>query len=159
MSLDRIKQQYTSLQGKFAHIRPPHEFFDVRRFSKPANFGEIQQRASYNLSYFQANYISIVLLLSVYALLTNFLLMFVLVFSIGGVYFISSLNGEDLETPFGKLTTSQLYTGLLIVSLPLGFLASPISTMIWLIGASSVSVGAHASLMEKPIETVFEETV
>lgn len=77
----------------------------------------------------------------------------------GGIYGISLLNGEDLVLPFTRLTTSQLYTGLLVVAVPLGFLASPISTMMWLIGSSAVTVLGHASFMEKPIETVFEETV
>ena len=91
--------------------------------------------------------------------MTNLLLLFVTAFVIGGVYGISRLNGEDLVIPFGRYNTSQLYTGLLIVAIPLGFLASPISTMMWLIGSSSVTVLTHASLMEKPIETVFEEEV
>ena len=38
-------------------------------------------------------------------------------------------------------------------------MASPISTMMWLIGSDGVTVGAHAALMEKPIETVFEGSV
>ena len=33
------------------------------------------------------------------------------------------------------------------------------SAVMWLIGSSGVTVGAHAALMEKPIETVFEEEV
>ncbi|MCP8716380.1 MAG: hypothetical protein M5E90_03060 [Asgard group archaeon] len=111
------------------------------------------------MGYFSANYITIVLALSVYALVTNFLLLFVTVFVLGGIYGINKLNGEDLVLPVGRFNTSQLYTGLLIVAVPLGFLASPISTMMWLIGSSAVTVGAHASLMEKPIETVFEEEV
>lgn len=77
----------------------------------------------------------------------------------GGIYGINYLKGEDLVLPIGRFNTSQLYTGLLIVAIPLGFLASPISTMMWLIGSSGVSVLSHASLMEKPIETVFEEEV
>ncbi|GME75198.1 unnamed protein product [Ambrosiozyma monospora] len=159
LSIEAIRNQYSSLQTKFQNIRTPQEFFDVRRVSKPQNFGEIQQRVSYNLGYFQANYIAIVLLLSVYALLTNWLLMFVLLFSAGGVYTITKLNGEDLRLPFGTLSTSQLYTGLLCIAIPLGFLASPISTMMWLIGSSVVTIFSHASFMEKPIETVFEEEV
>lgn len=99
----------------------------------------------------------IVSVLSVYSLLTNLLLLFVLLFVIGGIFGISKLQGGDLELPFLRLTTSQLYTGLLIVSLPLGFLASPISTLMWLIGASSVTVLSHASFLEKPVETAFEE--
>jgi len=109
------------------------------------------------LGYFSANYLTFVACLSIYALVTNLLLLFVLGFGILGVWAINRLNGEDLVTPFGRLNTSQLYTGLLIVTVPLGFLASPVSTLMWLIGLSIVGVGAHASFMEKPIETVFED--
>lgn len=90
-------------------------------------------------------------------MITNLLLLFVTVFLIAGVFAINKLNGEDLVLPFARFNTSQLYTGLMVVSIPLGFLASPISTMMWLIGSSSVTVLSHATLMEKPIETVFEE--
>ncbi|EMG45492.1 YIP3 Prenylated Rab acceptor 1 [Candida maltosa Xu316] len=158
-NLDRIKSDLSSVQTTISKLRPPQEFFDFRRISKPANFGEIQQRVGFNLGYFSANYIAIVLALSVYALVTNFLLLFVTVFVLGGIFGINKLNGEDLVLPVGRFTTSQLYTGLLIVAVPLGFLASPISTMMWLIGSSAVTVGSHAALMEKPIETVFEEEV
>ncbi|RLP61934.1 hypothetical protein L150_00624 [Candida albicans Ca529L] len=156
-NLERIKSDFSSVQSTISKLRPPQEFFDFRRLSKPANFGEIQQRVGYNLGYFSANYITIVLGLSIYALITNFLLLFVTIFVLGGIYGINKLNGEDLVLPVGRFNTSQLYTGLLIVAVPLGFLASPISTMMWLIGSSGVTVGAHAALMEKPIETVFEE--
>lgn len=113
----------------------------------------------WNLSYFQSNYIAVILLLSVYALVTNGLLLFVLLFTGAGLYGIGKLNGETLNLPFGTVTPSQLYTGLLIISLPLAFMASPISTMMWLIGSSAVTTLSHAALMEKPIETVFEEQV
>ncbi|CAH2448366.1 Putative protein involved in ER to Golgi transport [Komagataella phaffii CBS 7435] len=159
MSVDRVRQEAQNISNKFANMKPPQEFFDFRRVSKPANFGEVQQRVAYNLGYFQANYIAIVALLSTYSLLTNLLLLFVIVFTIAGVYGIAALQGQELELGFTRLNTSQLYTGLFIVAVPLGFLASPISTLLWLIGASSVTVLSHASLMEKPIETVFEEAV
>lgn len=70
---------------------------------------------------------------------------------------IGKLEGQDLATPFGTFKTTQLYTGLVCIALPLGFLASPITSMLWLVGASSVTVLGHAALMEKPIETVFDE--
>lgn len=158
-SMERIRNDVSSLQTTISKIRPPQEFFDYRRLSKPANFGEIQSRVGYNLGYFQANYIAIVSLLSVYALVTNLLLLFVIFVVAGGIYGISKLDGHDLVLPVGRFNTSQLYTGLLVVAVPLGFLASPISTMMWLIGSSAVSVLSHASFMEKPIETVFEEEV
>lgn len=96
-------------------------------------------------------------LLSLYTLLTNLLLLFVIALVFFGIVGINKLEGQDLVTPFGTLKTTQLYTALICVSVPLGFLASPISTMLWLIGASAVTVFGHASLMEKPIESVFEE--
>ncbi|KAI5951173.1 hypothetical protein KGF54_004247 [Candida jiufengensis] len=159
LNIDRLKSDFSSIQQALSKLRPPQEFFDFRRISKPSNFGEIQQRISYNLGYFSSNYLAIVLCLSIYALVTNLLLLFVLGFVILGVFGINKLGGEDLVTPFGRLNTSQLYTGLLIVAIPLGFLASPVSTLMWLIGSSIVGVGAHSALMEKPIETVFEEEV
>ena len=129
----------------------------MKKVSKPQNFGELQARVSYNLRHFSTNYGLIVGMLSIYTLLTNLLLLFVIVFVFAGLYGINKLEGQDLNLPFGVLKTSQLYTALLCVAIPLGFLASPISTLMWLIGASAVSVLGHASFIEKPIETVFEE--
>jgi hypothetical protein len=158
-SVDNMKENFQSLQSKFSSLRPPQEFFDVRHFSKPANFSELQQRVSFNLHYYQSNYITIIALLSVYALITNVLLMFVILLVGGGLFAINKLKGEDLVLPIGTVTSSQLYTVLFIVAVPMGFLASPISTMMWLVGSSCVCVFSHASFMEKPIETVFEEQV
>mmetsp|Transcript_4077 Transcript_4077/g.3996 ORF Transcript_4077/g.3996 Transcript_4077/m.3996 type:complete len:176 (-) Transcript_4077:53-580(-) len=158
-SLDRMKNNVGQLKSSISKLRPPQEFFDFRRLSKPANFGEVQSRVSYNLGYFSANYLAVVSILSIYALVTNLLLLFVILFVGGGLFAINKLQGEDLVLPVGRFNTSQLYTGLMIVAVPLGFLASPISTMMWLIGSSGVSVLSHASFMEKPIETVFEDQV
>lgn len=71
------------------------------------------------------------------------------------MYGIGLLQGNDLNLGFTTLTTSQLYTGLLIIALPLGFIASPLSTILWLIGASGVTILGHAAFMEKPIESAF----
>jgi hypothetical protein len=39
----------------------------------------------------------------------------------------------------------------------LGFIASPFSTVLWLIGASGFTILGHASFMDKPIENAFSE--
>ena len=156
-SLENIQSQLRSAKNKLSAIRPPQEFFNVRSISKPADFSDLQSRISYNLGYYSTNYALIVGSLSVYALLTNLLLLFVILFLFLGFMVISKLEGQPLVTPFGSFNTSQLYTGLLCVAVPLGFLASPVSTMLWLIGASVMSVFTHAAFMEKPIETVFDE--
>lgn len=159
LSMERLRNDVSSLQTRVSKLKPPQEFFDIRRLSKPADFGEVQSRVGYNLGYYQANYILIVSALSIYALVTNLLLLFLIVFAVLGLLGISRLGGEDLVLPIGRFPPSQLYMGLGIVSLVLGILASPISTLMWLIGSLSVCVFTHAAFMEKPIETVFEEEV
>lgn len=85
------------LANRFANLRPLSEFFDFKRISKPANFGEVQSRVGYNLSYFSSNYAVVFAMLSIYSLLTNWLLMFVIVLVVGGMWGIGKLAGRDLE--------------------------------------------------------------
>lgn len=162
------------LSGRFSNLRPISEFFDFKRLSKPANFGEVQSRVNYNLSHFSSNYAVVFVMLSLYALLTNWLLMFDIILVVFGMWFIGKLDGRDLEIGSFKATSSQLYTGLLVVSIPLGLIASPISTLLWLIGAAGTTiivsrapfldydwyavtnhVQGHASFMDKPIDEAF----
>lgn len=153
INLDRLRTE--RLSTRLSNLRGVTEFFDFKRISRPAGVGELQTRASYNLSYFASNYAIIIAMLSIYSLLTNLLLLFVLVFAVGGVYGISFLEGRDLQLGVARLSTGQMYAGLAIVGIPLGIYASPLSTILWLIGASGVSIGAHASLMERPVESSF----
>jgi len=46
---------------------------------------------------------------------------------------------------------------LLVISVPLGLYSGPFSAMLWLIGASSVTILGHASFLDKPIENAFGE--
>lgn len=146
-----------SLGTRFANLKPVSEFLDLKRLSKPANFADVQSRINYNLSYFSSNYAVVFVMLSIYSLLTNLLLLFVIILVVGGMWGIGKLDGRDLDIGVLKASSSQLYTGLLIVSVPLGIWASPISTVLWLIGASGVSILGHASFMDRPIENAFSE--
>ena len=143
------------LSSRFSNLRPISEFFDVKRLSKPANFGEVQSRVNYNLSHFSSNYAVVFAMLSIYALLTNWLLLFDIIFVIAGMYLIGRLDGRDLEIGNFRATSSQLYTGLVVIAVPLGLIASPFSTLLWLIGASGVVILGHASFMDKPIDEAF----
>jgi len=144
-----------SIAARFANLKPISEFLDLKRLSKPANFGEVQSRVNYNLSYFSSNYAVIFLMLSIYSLLTHVLLLFVIILVVGGMWGIGKLEGRDLDIGVLRATSSQLYTALLVVSVPLGILASPVSAILWLIGASGVSILGHASFMDKPIDEAF----
>lgn len=85
------------LANRFSNLRPLSEFFDIKRISKPENFGEAQSRVGYNLSYFSSNYAAVFLMLSIYSLLNNMLLLFVILLVIGGMWGIGKLGGADLE--------------------------------------------------------------
>ncbi|KAL1972400.1 hypothetical protein VTN31DRAFT_6814 [Thermomyces dupontii] len=146
-----------SFGSRLSNLRPISEFLDVKRLSKPANFAEVQSRLNYNLSYFASNYIVVFCMLSIYSLLTNWLLLFVIILVTGGLYGIGKLKGRDLDIGIFRATSSQLYTALLIVAVPLGLWASPFATVLWLIGATGVTVLGHAALMEKPIEDAFSQ--
>lgn len=155
---DRLSEARSqSIATRFANLKPLSEFCDFRRLSKPANFGETQSRINYNLAYFSSNYVVVFIMLSIYSLLTNMILLFVILLVIGGMWGIGKLGGNDLDVGFVKATTSQLYTALLCITVPLGIWASPITTALWLIGASAVSILGHASFMDKPIESAFSE--
>lgn len=146
-----------SITSRFANIRPLSEFFDFKRLSKPANFSEAQTRASYNLAYFSSNYAVVFTMLSIYALLTNPRLLFVIFLVVGGMYGIGKLQGNDLDVGFVRATTSQLYTALVCVSVPLAWMSSPFNTFLWVVGASGVTILGHAAFMDKPIESAFSE--
>ena len=146
-----------SLAQRFTNLRPISEFFDFKRLSKPANFAAVQSRVNYNLGYFSSNYAALFLMLTIYSLITNLLLLFVIIFVVIGMYLIGRLQGADLDLGFAKFTTSQLYTGLLIISVPLAIVASPFRTVLWLIGAAGTTILGHAAFMDKPIESAFSE--
>ncbi|KAF2474610.1 prenylated rab acceptor 1, partial [Lindgomyces ingoldianus] len=140
-----------SISSRFANLKPISEFLDFKRISKPANFSEVQSRINYNLGYFSSNYAVVFCMLSIYSLLTNLMLLFVIFLVVGGMYGIGKLQGNDLELGSWRATTSQLYTTLLVIAIPLGFWASPFATVLWLIGASGVTILGHAAFLDKPI--------
>jgi len=146
-----------SISSRFANLRPIGEFFDFKRVSKPANFGEAQGRINYNLSYFSSNYAAVFTMLSIYSLISNLRLLFVICLVVGGMYGIGKLQGNDLQIGSWRATSSQLYTTLFIIAVPLTFMASPLTTFLWLIGASGVTILGHATMMDKPIESAFQE--
>lgn len=147
----------TSVSSRFANLRPISEFFDFKRISKPANFSEVQSRVNYNLGYFSSNYAAVFVMLSIYSLLTNLMLLFVIILVVGGMFGIGKLEGNDLQLGSWRASTSQLYTTLFVIAIPLGLWASPFSTVLWLIGATGVTVVGHAAFLDKPIESAFSE--
>ncbi|KAL8764423.1 MAG: hypothetical protein Q9184_000128 [Pyrenodesmia sp. 2 TL-2023] len=133
------------LSTRFANLRPISEFLNLSRLSKPPNFGEVQSRVNYNLGYFSSNYVAVAIMLLIYSLLTNLTLLFDIVFVSLGLFGIKKLDGSDLELGFTRATTSQLYTGLFVIAIPLLIWANPVGTALWLVGATGVTILGHAS--------------
>ncbi|KAG9983735.1 prenylated rab acceptor PRA1, partial [Aureobasidium melanogenum] len=152
---DNVRSQ--SVSSRFANLKPLSEFFNFKQISKPQNFGEVQNRVNYNLGYFSSNYAVLFVMLSIYTLITNWLLTFVILLVVGGMYGIGKLEGRDVEIGTFRATTSQLYTGLVIIAVPLAIFSNPFGSALWLIGASGVSIIGHAAFMQKPIESAFSE--
>ncbi|KAF9010529.1 prenylated rab acceptor PRA1 [Cyathus striatus] len=150
----RVTDAMKSLrETRLSGLRPPTEFFDYHRISRPADMNEATSRISYNARYFSGNYSLIVSVLAVYAVLTNYLLLISLAFLVGGFIAINKFAPD--ATQFGDHTVTQkhLYIGLFVIGIPMFWLASPFGTFFWLIGASSVLILSHASLLEPGVES------
>jgi len=142
-------------ETRMSALRPPSEFFDHHRLSKPADLNQATSRISYNTRYFSGNYGLIVAVLAVYALITNPLLLISLGFLIGGFAAINRFAPEPMQVGQHVVTQKSLYTGLFVIGVPLLWFSSPLGTFFWLVGASSVLILGHACIMEPGIESEY----
>src|ERR1700712_4615483 len=95
-----------SVAARFSNLKPISEFLDLKRVSKPANFIEVQSRVNYNLGHFSSNYFVVFVMLSIYSLITNPILLFDIVFVVGGMCAIGKLGGRDLDIGVIQATPS-----------------------------------------------------
>jgi len=144
-----------SLTSRLSNLRPLSEFLDLKRMNKPDNFGEMQSRINYNLGYFSSNYALVFCLIAVYSVVTNWLLLFDIIFVTAGMYFIGKMEGRDFEFGQNRWSTVQLYTGLWVIAIPIALISGVLGTMMFLIGASGVVILGHAALLDKPIDEAF----
>ena len=66
-----------------------------------------------------------------------------------------SIAPEPMQVGDHVVTQKSLYTGLFVIGLPLLWWSSPIGTFFWLVGASSVLILGHATLIEPGIESEY----
>ncbi|OXG99524.1 hypothetical protein C345_00378 [Cryptococcus neoformans A2-102-5] len=151
--LNNVQNYAKSL--KDTQIRHPGEFFDYQRVSRPRDMQEYLKRASYNIRYFSANYAIVVALLGIYSLITNPLLLISLAFLVGGFLAINRFVPEPIEFNGKAITPQNLYVCLFVIGIPLLWFAAPISTFFWLVGSSGCVIGAHAGLLEPPVESEY----
>jgi len=142
-------------ETRLSALRPPSEFFDYQRISRPADLNQATSRITYNTKYFSGNYGLIVAVLAVYALITSPLLLISLGFLVGGFAAINRFAPEPMQVGDHVITQKSLYTALFVIGLPLLWWSSPISTFFWLVGASSVLILGHATVVEPGIESEY----
>jgi len=142
-------------EARLSSLRPPSEFFDHNRISRPGDFNQAVSRISYNTRYFSGNYGLVIAVLAVYALITNPLLLISLGFLIGGFTAINRWAPEPMHVGNQVVTQKSLYTGLFVIGLPLLWWSSPLGTFFWLVGASGVLILVHASVIEPGVESEY----
>ncbi|KAI0703393.1 prenylated rab acceptor PRA1 [Cerioporus squamosus] len=145
-------------ETRLSALRAPTEFFDFNRVSRPADLNTATHRISYNTRYFSGVKLQLIIaLLAVYALLTNFLLIFAVLFLVGGFAAINRFAPDPIQVGEHVITQKSLYTGLFVIGIPMLWISSPFSTFFWLVGASAVLILGHATIMEPGIESEYAQ--
>ncbi|EJD02849.1 ER to Golgi transport-related protein [Fomitiporia mediterranea MF3/22] len=142
-------------ETRLSALRPPTEFFDHHRLSRPQDGNQAISRISYNTRYFSGNYGVIVAILAVYALITNPLLLISIGFLVGGFAAINRFAPEPMQVGDQVITQKTLYIALFVIGIPLLWWSSPLGTFFWLVGASSFVILFHACFMEPGIESEY----
>ncbi|CAO3648545.1 unnamed protein product [Cunninghamella blakesleeana] len=141
---------------KLSNLRSLGNFFDKNRIQFTSSFPTITRRWNHNLSYFSGNYLLIIIALSIYAIITNWWLLFTVAFLVGGFYLITRYEGpfEILGT---TVNTSSLYTCYVAGSLLLLLFSGATGAVFWVIGAGALLILTHAAIIEPSIETEFAD--
>ncbi|OCF34232.1 hypothetical protein I317_02442 [Kwoniella heveanensis CBS 569] len=143
-------------ETRLSTLKTPQEFFDHRQLSRPADMNEATTRITYNTRHFSGNYLLVIGVLAVYALLTNPLLLIALGFLAGGFAAINKFAPEPVQVGSQVVTQKSLYTALFVIGIPLLWFASPVSTFFWLVGSSAILILGHAVLMEPGVESEYQ---
>jgi len=144
-------------ETRLSALRPAGEFFDPNRVSRPADFNTAVTRVTYNTRHFSGNYLIVMGVLAIYALVTNPLLLIAIGFLCGGFIAINKWAPEPLQVGDRTVTQKHLYTGLFVIGVPLLWFAAPFATIFWIIGASAVLILGHAAMTEPGVESEYTQ--
>ncbi|KAK1922211.1 putative ER to Golgi transport-related protein [Papiliotrema laurentii] len=143
-------------ETKLSTLKSPQEFFDHRQLSRPQNVNEATSRITYNTRHFSGNYLLVIGVLAIYALITNYWLLIALGFLAGGFALVNKFAPEPVQVGSTVVTQKSLYLALFVIGLPLLWIASPVSTFFWLVGSSAILILGHACLMEPGLESEYQ---
>lgn len=137
------------------------DFFDFSRMSLPKGIFEVQQRVTYNISYFASNYTAIAFLFFLYCIFTNIPFFLFVTVELVIIYFVQRAfgNTEELSLRFFRLHRNIWYSILLAINIPVFFFWSPLSTVFWLALVSGALILTHAAIIDKPVEAAYSNAV
>ncbi|KAI8099246.1 PRA1 family protein-domain-containing protein [Halteromyces radiatus] len=144
-------------EDRLSNVRPVTDFFDKNRINFTSSFPTITKRWNYNLNYFSANYMLIMVALSIYAIITNWWLLFTVAFIIGGFYLISRISGPGLEIGGNTIPSSTLYATYAGGSFLLLLFSGATGAVFWVLGAGALLILGHAAIIEPGIEGDFAD--
>ncbi|TRY80382.1 hypothetical protein TCAL_04860 [Tigriopus californicus] len=127
-------------------IRPWGLFARTSHFQTPASLPKLSKRVYKNVDYFLSNYVLVFLVLFIYCLVTSPMLLVVLALSGGASYYLT-LKQKERKLVLGgrEVSLAQQYGLVGLCAIPLFLLAGAGSAVFWVIGASMVFIGVHAS--------------
>ncbi|XP_032236125.1 prenylated Rab acceptor protein 1 [Nematostella vectensis] len=140
-------------------LKPWGEFVNTGKFSKPKSAAELGRRVMKNLEVYQSNYTLVVLLLTVYCVVTTPLLLVAISVAGGGCWYLTyKMEGKKIKMFGREFSVIEQYGIIALLCLPLLFLASAGSAVFWIIGASVFIILLHASFLDtsSPDSNVFE---
>ena len=99
----------------------------------------------------------ILLLLSIYAIITNWWLLFTIAFLIGGFYLISRINAPTLEFAGKSVPVSTLYGCYVGGSFILLLFSGATGAVFWVLGAGALLILGHAAIIEPDVAGDFAD--
>lgn len=141
-------------------LRPWTDFVNTGKFSKPKNLSQITSRVTKNIKNYQANYLVVFLLFSIYCVLTSPLLLFAGAAAYGVRGFLKGDKGVANQQKFigRELTEKEHAVVSGVVSAPIFILCGALSAVMWTLTATGLAVGAHASCKEPEVDPEEQDT-
>lgn len=127
-------------------LRLVSELLDVKHISIPASFEDIKSRVKLNICRFSNHYVTILAVITLYIILTNWELLIDITFVCIGVLIIRKLEGGSITIAQQQFTAPQLYTLLYVMILRSALLGA----LILITGIAGLVVLSHASLIDSP---------
>ncbi|CAF1119650.1 unnamed protein product [Rotaria sordida] len=137
-------------------LRPWFEFFNTAKFKPPGNIGTATRRLITNVEHFQTNYVIIIIILSIYCVVTTPSLLFVLLAMVAGCYLVSIKNREKQITLMGRqIPLPHQYLAVICLCIPLLIIVGAGSAIFWILGASVFVIALHAIFHQTPNQDSF----